>query len=103
VKKSMADIMSAPSITPPDIRRELELEPMAADPVVSYMTPEALRESIAETKRHMEAAAKELDFLTAAKYRDEMFSLEKVLAEKEGTASQAAEPKPERQQRKRRI
>jgi excinuclease ABC subunit B len=103
VKKSMADIMSAPSITPPDIRRELELEPMAADPVVSYMTPEALRESIAETKRHMEAAAKELDFLTAAKYRDEMFTLEKVLADKEGTTSQAAEPKPERQQRKRRI
>ena len=54
----------------------------AADPVVSYMGPEKLEKAIAETKKAMQEAAKELDFIQAAQYRDEMYRLEKVLAEK---------------------
>ncbi|MGM0378022.1 MAG: UvrB/UvrC motif-containing protein, partial [Bacteroidota bacterium] len=37
---------------------------------------------IAETKKAMQEASKELDFIQAAQYRDEMYRLEKVLAEK---------------------
>ena len=51
----------------------------AADPVIQYMTREQLEKSIAETTRQMKAAAKELDFLQAAQYRDEIVRLLKQL------------------------
>ncbi|MCF8224275.1 MAG: excinuclease ABC subunit UvrB [Bacteroidales bacterium] len=52
---------------------------IAADPVVKYMSPEALEKAIENTKKKMEKAAQELDFITAAKYRDEMFGLKEKL------------------------
>ncbi len=55
---------------------------VAADPVLSYMSPEKLEKSIAETKKAMQKAAKELDFIQAAQYRDEMYRLEKLLKKK---------------------
>jgi len=55
---------------------------IAADPVVQYMSKESLEKSIAKTKKSMQKAAKELDFLQAAQFRDEMFKLEKLLKEK---------------------
>ena len=54
----------------------------AADPVVQYMTPEALEKTIEKTKKAMKKAAKELDFIEAARLRDEMFELEKILKKK---------------------
>ncbi len=52
---------------------------IAADPVVQYMGKSDLQKLIAETQRKMEAAAKELNFLEAARYRDEIVQLkEKV-------------------------
>lgn len=48
---------------------------VAADPVVSYMSPEQLKKAIDQSKREMEKAAKELDFMLAAQYRDEMLAL----------------------------
>ncbi len=51
---------------------------IAQDPVLAGMTPKQLSEAIDTARKRMEAAAKELDFLTAAKYRDEMFELEKL-------------------------
>lgn len=56
---------------------------IAADPVVQFMTPEALRKTIAATKKEMQAAAKQLDFLEAARLRDEMYRLQELLKEKE--------------------
>ena len=56
---------------------------VAADPVVRFMTPEALQKTIAATKKEMQAAAKHLDFLEAARLRDEMFRLQELLKEKE--------------------
>jgi excinuclease ABC subunit B len=50
--------------------------PMAADPVVAYMTIEQLEKSITFTRKQMEKAAKELDFIEAARLRDELFALE---------------------------
>ncbi|BAU56180.1 excinuclease ABC subunit UvrB [Mucilaginibacter gotjawali] len=55
---------------------------MAADPIVQYMTKPDLKKSIENTKKEMIAAAKDMDFLLAAKLRDEMFALEKMMAEK---------------------
>ncbi len=56
---------------------------VAADPVVQYMTADALKKAIASTKKQMEAAAKQLDFLEAASLRDEMYRLQELLREKE--------------------
>ncbi|MDI3520608.1 MAG: excinuclease subunit [Anaerophaga sp.] len=55
---------------------------VAADPVLSYMTTDKLEKAIAQTKEAMQKAAKELDFIQAAQYRDEMFRLEKLMEKK---------------------
>ncbi|MCF8331333.1 MAG: excinuclease ABC subunit UvrB [Bacteroidales bacterium] len=54
-------------------------ESVAADPVVEYMSREQLEKSIKETKKKMEDAVKELDFIDAAHFRDEIMELEKRL------------------------
>jgi excinuclease ABC subunit B len=55
---------------------------LAADPIVQYMSKADLKKSIDNTKKDMLAAAKDMDFLRAAKLRDEMFALEKMMEEK---------------------
>ena len=55
----------------------------AADPVLAYMKPEALEKTILKTKKEMEKAAKELDFIEAARLRDEMFALQKLFKERQ--------------------
>lgn len=59
-----------------DIRVE---QAMAADPVFDYMSKDQLQKSIKKIKSDMEAAAKQLDFIEAARLRDEMFVLENKL------------------------
>lgn len=49
---------------------------LAADPVVQYMTKPALKKAIENTKAEMLRAAKEMDFMEAARLRDEMNQLE---------------------------
>ncbi len=56
---------------------------IAADPVVQYMSKEKLFAALHKTKKDMEKAAKNLDFIKAAALRDDMFALEKMLKEKE--------------------
>ena len=55
---------------------------IAADPIVQYMTKPDLKKAIENTKKEMVAAAKDMDFLLAAKLRDEMFALEKMMEER---------------------
>ena len=55
---------------------------LAAEPVVAYMSREALQKAIDKTKKQMERAADKLDFMEAARLRDEMFELQKVYNEK---------------------
>jgi excinuclease ABC subunit B len=50
---------------------------IAADPVVRYMNPEQLDKTIVFTRKQMEKAAKDLDFIEAARLRDELQALEK--------------------------
>ena len=61
---------------------ETDMASLAADPIVQYMTKPDLKKSIENTKKEMLAAAKNMDFLLAAKLRDEMFALEKMMEEK---------------------
>jgi len=61
---------------------ENDIATLAADPIVQYMTKPDLKKSIENTKKEMLAAAKNMDFLLAAKLRDEMFALEKMMEEK---------------------
>ncbi len=55
---------------------------IAADPVVQYMSREALEKAMEATKRSMEKAASELNFIEAARYRDEMLAYKNILNEK---------------------
>jgi excinuclease ABC subunit B len=52
---------------------------VAADPIVEQMTRPQMEKLIAETTRRMKEAAKQLDFLQAAQYRDEIIRLQKEL------------------------
>src|SRR5688572_12911186 len=61
---------------------EQERPSLAADPVVQYMTKEQLEKSVTAARRNMEKAARELDFIAAAKFRDDMFELEKMVKER---------------------
>ena len=54
---------------------------IAADPVVEYLSKPKLQKMLDETQKRMQKAAKELDFMEAARLRDEMFGLQKKLDE----------------------
>ena len=55
---------------------------IAADPLIEYMNKEQLEQLLLETQDRMKKAAKELDFIEAARLRDEMLELNKILKEK---------------------
>lgn len=57
--------------------------PMAADPIIEYMSRPQLEKSIARTRKLMTEAAKRLDFIEAAQFRDELLKLEEILKGKE--------------------
>ncbi len=83
VTKSREEILSAHSIL--DVRGKKayagpeENHMVAADPVLDYMNRDQLEKAIAQAEFNMKKAAKDLDFITAAQYRDEMKSLKKRL------------------------
>ncbi|MBN2173860.1 MAG: excinuclease ABC subunit UvrB [Bacteroidales bacterium] len=52
---------------------------IAADPLLQYMNKEQLEKAIAKLERQMKAAVKELDFIEAARFRDEIFALREKL------------------------
>lgn len=53
---------------------------VAADPVIAFMKPDQLQKTIEKARINMEAAAKELNFIEAARFRDEMYDLQKLLS-----------------------
>ena len=61
---------------------EVDEVSMAADPIVQFMTKTEMQKSIDKTRKDMAKAAKEMDFLMAARLRDEMFAMEKVFEER---------------------
>lgn len=68
---------NAPTIYKPYV--EEEHVAFAADPIVKQMSREQLEKSIANTQRMMKKAAKELDFIQAAQFRDELLKLQEML------------------------
>ena len=52
---------------------------MTSDPIIGQMTREQLQKLLLETTRKMKEAAKQLDFIQAAQYRDEVFKLQEQL------------------------
>lgn len=52
---------------------------LAADPVYKFMGKDELKKAIEQNKKKMKKAAKDLDFIEAARYRDEISALEKML------------------------
>jgi excinuclease ABC subunit B len=82
IKKSHDSIFAKSSGGKGKAYIENESISIAADPVVQYMTKEQLQKAIAQTRKSMEKAAKELDFMEAARLRDELFDLEKRLKDK---------------------
>ena len=88
--KSTEEIMKQTSVL--DIRPKVEQSyyveredgDIAADPVIQFMSKPQLEKTIEETRRKMQRASKLTEFLEAAKYRDELFILEKIKVEKFG-------------------
>ena len=73
------DAYEAPRGAQPYAPVDMQPGAFAADPIVLHMTRDELQKSIDNTKALMEQAAKNLDFLQAAQYRDEIVRLEKQL------------------------
>ena len=57
---------------------------IAADPVVQYMSKPQMEKAIERTRKLMQEAAKKLEFIEAAQYRDELLRLEDLLKERWG-------------------
>ena len=63
---------------------EPEKASIAADPVVQYMTKPQMEKAIERARKQMQEAAKKLEFIEAAQYRDELLRLEDMLKERWG-------------------
>ncbi len=61
---------------------EPETVAIVADPIVEYMSKPQLEKSIQRTRKLMQQAAKKLEFIEAAQYRDELLKLEELMKEK---------------------
>ncbi len=61
---------------------EDEEKSLAADPVIAYLNKEELQKMSERTRKAMEKSAKELDFMEAARLRDEYLAIQKLLESK---------------------
>ena len=85
--KSIREILGQTSVV--DVKKpqanyyvEKEEIEVAADPLVKYMTKEQIQKLIQQNRKNMEAAVKELDFINAARFRDEINQLKQMLEDK---------------------
>ena len=83
IKATKEAILAKQSIL--DVRggKKAYIEPdepsLAADPILEFLSRDKVEKMITETERKMKKAAKELDFISAASFRDELFALRKKL------------------------
>ncbi len=88
IVKSIEDIMGQTAIM--DVEKtdkrkvyfEKEFNNFAADPVIEYMDRDQLKKTIVKVRKDMENAAKDLNFIEAARLRDEMYLLQEKLNKK---------------------
>lgn len=62
---------------------EEEEKSLAADPVVAYLSTDELKKMVDRTRKAMEKAAKELEFIEAARLRDEYLAIQKLIEERD--------------------
>ena len=88
ISKSMKDVFAQTSVLdikgydpadPHSVAPDQDLVPIAAEEQADYKTIPQLEKGISATKKLMEKAARDLDFMEAARLRDEMFLLQKRL------------------------
>ncbi len=91
ILRSKESIMAQTNVGNRDNTRKFysgeEASSVAADPVVNYMESDELGKMIVQTRKNMEKAAKELDFIEAARLRDELQELEELQKKKESGSS----------------
>jgi len=79
VSKTREEILGQKSILDIRGKQKAYVEPeepsLAAAPVIGYLSRDQIEKMIADTEKKMKKAAKELDFISAAQYRDELFAL----------------------------
>ena len=91
ITKTKAQIMGQSAVL--DVRKLLgtsyaekeEQVSLVADPVVQYMNKPQLEKLEKTTKKRMEQAARDLDFMEAARLRDEMYEIQNIIKEKFGS------------------
>ncbi|MDR3217691.1 MAG: excinuclease ABC subunit UvrB [Dysgonamonadaceae bacterium] len=79
VKNTQSMLLRGDVKAEPQAYIEKENVTIAAEPVIQYMTKKDLEKLIAKTRKSMMDAAKKLEFLEAAQYRDELIKLEEML------------------------
>lgn len=90
VGKTRDEILEQTSVAdfkPGEAKVYVEPDPaasVAADPVMEYLGDKEMKRAIDNVRKKMDKAAKEMDFLEAAKLRDEMFAMEKLYKERFG-------------------
>lgn len=84
IKRSIQSIMGQTSVA--DVNRhekdayiEKDKAELAADPVIKYMQPHQLEKAISKARKEIEKVVKELNFVEAARLRDEMLEMERML------------------------
>jgi len=87
VKKTVEEILKQTKVADAKegankIYFEPEEPDIAADPVIQLMSATNIQKMIEETRKSMQKAAKETDFILAARLRDEMYALQKMLDDK---------------------
>lgn len=83
LRKTREEILAKGSILDvrPKVNAYIEAEKasLAADPIVGYMTRDQIEKAIVASEKKMKKAAKDLDFMSAAQYRDEVMALKEQL------------------------
>ena len=87
VNKSTSEIMSQTKVADSNKFTKQYIEPdgepsLAADPIVALLNKTELTKMLERAKKDMDKAAKDLDFVEAARCRDEMFALQKIIDSK---------------------
>jgi len=82
IQKAKGSVLAGEKYAPAEPRAYVEPEfesLVAADPVVQYMSVKQLERTIEKVRKSMMEAAKKLEFIEAAQYRDELVKLEELL------------------------
>ena len=82
IQKAKGSVLTSERYVPAEPKAYLEPEfesAVAADPVIQYMSRQQLEKTIEKVRKSMVEAAKKLEFIEAAQYRDELVKLEEML------------------------